>query len=88
MESGGGGGAANIKSHHNVGGLPEDLQFSLVEPLRSLFKDEVRAVGLELGVPEQIVWRQPFPGPGLAVRIIGEVTAERLAVLRLSLIHI
>ncbi|MBK8733558.1 MAG: glutamine-hydrolyzing GMP synthase [Actinomycetales bacterium] len=82
VESGGGEGAANIKSHHNVGGLPEDLQFSLVEPLRSLFKDEVRAVGLELGVPEQIVWRQPFPGPGLAVRIIGEVTAERLAVLR------
>ncbi len=82
VESGGGEGAANIKSHHNVGGLPEDLQFSLVEPLRSLFKDEVRAVGLELGVPEQIVWRQPFPGPGLAVRIIGEVTADRLAVLR------
>ncbi|MBK8756746.1 MAG: glutamine-hydrolyzing GMP synthase [Actinomycetales bacterium] len=82
VESGGGEGAANIKSHHNVGGLPEDLQFTLVEPLRSLFKDEVRAVGLELGVPEQIVWRQPFPGPGLAVRIIGAVTAERLAVLR------
>ena len=82
VESGGGEGAANIKSHHNVGGLPEDLQFTLVEPLRSLFKDEVRAVGLELGVPEQIVWRQPFPGPGLAVRIIGAVDAERLAVLR------
>ena len=82
VESGGGEGAANIKSHHNVGGLPDDLQFKLVEPLRELFKDEVRAVGLELGVPEQIVWRQPFPGPGLAVRIIGAVTAERLAVLR------
>ena len=65
VESGGGEGAANIKSHHNVGGLPDDLQFELVEPLRTLFKDEVRAVGLELGVPEAIVWRQPFPGPGL-----------------------
>jgi GMP synthase (glutamine-hydrolysing) len=82
VESGGGTGAANIKSHHNVGGLPEDLQFSLIEPLRTLFKDEVRQVGLELGVPEGIVWRQPFPGPGLGIRIIGEVTAERLAVLR------
>ena len=82
VESGGGDGAANIKSHHNVGGLPDDLQFSLVEPLRALFKDEVRAVGLELGVPEAIVWRQPFPGPGLAIRIVGEVTAKRLAVLR------
>ncbi len=82
MESGGGEGAANIKSHHNVGGLPEDLQFSLVEPLRELFKDEVRAVGLELGVPEVIVWRQPFPGPGLGIRIIGEVTRERLDILR------
>jgi GMP synthase (glutamine-hydrolysing) len=82
VESGGGEGAANIKSHHNVGGLPEDLQFTLVEPLRSLFKDEVRAVGLELGVPEAIVWRQPFPGPGLGIRIVGEVTAERLDVLR------
>jgi len=82
VESGGGEGAANIKSHHNVGGLPDDLQFSLVEPLRTLFKDEVRAVGLELGVPEAIVWRQPFPGPGLAIRIVGEVTAERLEVLR------
>ncbi|MFO7193286.1 MAG: glutamine-hydrolyzing GMP synthase, partial [Thermocrispum agreste] len=78
VESGGGAGAANIKSHHNVGGLPDDLQFELVEPLRLLFKDEVRAVGLELGVPETIVWRQPFPGPGLGIRIIGEVTAERL----------
>jgi GMP synthase (glutamine-hydrolysing) len=82
VESGGGTGAANIKSHHNVGGLPEDLQFKLVEPLRSLFKDEVRQVGLELGVPEAIVWRQPFPGPGLGIRIVGEVTAERLQVLR------
>ena len=82
VESGGGEGAANIKSHHNVGGLPEDLQFTLVEPLRALFKDEVRAVGLELGVPEVIVWRQPFPGPGLAIRIIGAVDAERLDILR------
>jgi len=82
VESGGGEGAANIKSHHNVGGLPDDLQFTLVEPLRSLFKDEVRAVGLELGVPEAIVWRQPFPGPGLGIRIVGEVTADRLEVLR------
>ncbi|MGI8716685.1 MAG: glutamine-hydrolyzing GMP synthase [Lapillicoccus sp.] len=82
VESGGGEGAANIKSHHNVGGLPDDLQFKLVEPLRMLFKDEVRAVGLELGVPEAIVWRQPFPGPGLGIRIVGEVTASRLDVLR------
>ncbi|MBU4336346.1 MAG: glutamine-hydrolyzing GMP synthase [Actinobacteria bacterium] len=82
VESGGGEGAANIKSHHNVGGLPDDLQFELVEPLRTLFKDEVRAVGLELGVPEAIVWRQPFPGPGLGIRIIGEVTAARLEILR------
>ncbi|HLJ66484.1 MAG TPA: glutamine-hydrolyzing GMP synthase [Chloroflexota bacterium] len=74
--------AARIKTHHNVGGLPEDLRFSLVEPLRYLFKDEVRRVGLELGLPESIVWRQPFPGPGLAVRVIGEVTHERLEVLR------
>ncbi len=84
VESGGGEGAANIKSHHNVGGLPDDLQFELVEPLRTLFKDEVRAVGLELGLPEEIVWRQPFPGPGLGIRIIGEVTAERLEVLRVA----
>ncbi len=82
VESGGGEGAANIKSHHNVGGLPDDLQFELVEPLRTLFKDEVRAVGLELGLPGEIVWRQPFPGPGLGIRIIGEVTAERLEILR------
>ncbi|MCG7311304.1 glutamine-hydrolyzing GMP synthase [Brachybacterium sp. ACRRE] len=82
VESGGGEGAANIKSHHNVGGLPEDLSFELVEPLRALFKDEVRAVGSELGLPDAIVWRQPFPGPGLGIRIIGEVTRERLDVLR------
>ena len=74
--------AANIKSHHNVGGLPKDMAFDLVEPLRQLFKDEVRAVGEELGLPEEIVWRQPFPGPGLAVRIIGEVTPERAEILR------
>ncbi len=82
VESGGGAGAANIKSHHNVGGLPEDLKFTLIEPLRTLFKDEVRRVGLQLGLPEEIVWRHPFPGPGLAIRIIGEATAERLEVLR------
>ncbi len=83
IESGGGTGAATIKSHHNVGGLPEDLQFDLVEPLRTLFKDEVRAVGAELGLPERLVWRQPFPGPGLAIRIVGgEATKERLDLLR------
>ncbi|MBC3760233.1 glutamine-hydrolyzing GMP synthase [Quadrisphaera sp. RL12-1S] len=82
VESGGGEGAANIKSHHNVGGLPDDLQFELVEPLRALFKDEVRAVGAQLGLPAEIVGRQPFPGPGLGIRIIGEVTRERLEVLR------
>ncbi|MGB3186031.1 MAG: glutamine-hydrolyzing GMP synthase [Ornithinimicrobium sp.] len=82
VESGGGTGAANIKSHHNVGGLPDDLQFSLIEPLRSLFKDEVRQVGLQVGVPEGIVWRQPFPGPGLAIRIVGSVSAQRLDILR------
>jgi GMP synthase (glutamine-hydrolysing) len=83
IESGGGTGAATIKSHHNVGGLPEDMQFELVEPLRALFKDEVRAVGAELGLSERLVWRQPFPGPGLAIRIVGgEATRERLDVLR------
>jgi GMP synthase (glutamine-hydrolysing) len=83
IESGGGTGTATIKSHHNVGGLPDDLQFELVEPLRALFKDEVRAVGAELGLPERLVWRQPFPGPGLAIRIVGgEATKERLDVLR------
>jgi GMP synthase (glutamine-hydrolysing) len=82
VESGGGEGAANIKSHHNVGGLPDDLQFSLVEPLRALFKDEVRRVGEQLGLPAEIVWRQPFPGPGLAIRIVGAVNGERLEVLR------
>jgi GMP synthase (glutamine-hydrolysing) len=82
VESGGGSGTANIKSHHNVGGLPDDLEFALIEPLRNLFKDEVREVGLKLGLPEAIVWRQPFPGPGLAIRIVGEVTEERLKILR------
>ena len=82
VESGGGTGTANIKSHHNVGGLPDDLKFRLVEPLRALFKDEVRRVGEELGLPQAIVRRQPFPGPGLAIRIVGEVTAARLAILR------
>ncbi|PSK92958.1 GMP synthase (glutamine-hydrolysing) [Murinocardiopsis flavida] len=82
VESGGGTGTANIKSHHNVGGLPEDLRFTLVEPLRELFKDEVRRVGEELGLPAEMVWRQPFPGPGLGIRIIGSVTRERLDILR------
>ncbi len=83
IESGGEAGvAAKIKSHHNVGGLPEDMQMELVEPLRQLFKDEVRRVGEELGLPEAMVWRHPFPGPGLAIRIIGEVTSERLEILR------
>ncbi len=82
VESGGGAGAANIKSHHNVGGLPDDLQFALVEPLRTLFKDEVRAVGEELGLPAEMVWRHPFPGPGLAIRIVGAVDLERLEILR------
>ena len=79
VESGGGDGAANIKSHHNVGGLPKDIKFQLIEPLRTLFKDEVRAIGTELGLPDEIVWRQPFPGPGLGIRIIGEITKERAA---------
>ena len=82
VESGGGAGASNIKSHHNVGGLPDDLEFELVEPLRTLFKDEVRLVGEQLGLPAEIVWRHPFPGPGLGIRIIGEVTRERLEILR------
>ncbi|WP_394262734.1 glutamine-hydrolyzing GMP synthase [Trueperella sp.] len=82
VESGGGDGTANIKSHHNVGGLPEDLDFELVEPLRDLFKDEVRAIGQELGLDEKLVWRQPFPGPGLGIRVIGAVSRERLDVLR------
>jgi len=82
VESGGGAGTSNIKSHHNVGGLPDDLEFELVEPLRTLFKDEVRLVGEQLGLPGEIVWRHPFPGPGLAIRIIGEVTRERLDILR------
>ena len=82
VESGGGDGAANIKSHHNVGGLPKDVKFQLIEPLRTLFKDEVRAIGTELGLPDRIVWRQPFPGPGLGIRIIGEITQERLETLR------
>jgi GMP synthase (glutamine-hydrolysing) len=82
VESGGGTGTATIKSHHNVGGLPDDLQFELVEPLRALFKDEVRLLGAELGLPAEIVSRHPFPGPGLGVRIIGEITAQRLDILR------
>jgi len=83
IESGGSTGAATIKSHHNVGGLPDDLDLDLVEPLRALFKDEVRAVGAEMGLPDRLVWRQPFPGPGLAIRIVGgEATRERLEILR------
>ncbi len=82
VESGGGSGTANIKSHHNVGGLPDDLQFTLIEPLRTLFKDEVRAVGEGLGLPPEMVWRHPFPGPGLAIRIVGAVDRERLDILR------
>ena len=82
VESGGGAGTSNIKSHHNVGGLPDDLEFDLVEPLRTLFKDEVRLVGEQLGLPAEIVWRHPFPGPGLGIRIIGAVTQERLEILR------
>jgi len=82
VESGGGTGTANIKSHHNVGGLPDDLRFALVEPLRTLFKDEVRRVGEQLGLPSDMVWRQPFPGPGLGIRIVGAVSADRLDILR------
>ena len=82
VESGGGTGTANIKSHHNVGGLPDDLDFELIEPLRTLFKDEVRQIGRDLGLPEAIVARQPFPGPGLGIRIVGEVTRDRLEILR------
>ncbi|MGZ5404698.1 MAG: glutamine-hydrolyzing GMP synthase, partial [Nocardioides sp.] len=82
VESGGGHGTSTIKSHHNVGGLPDDLQFELIEPLRTLFKDEVRAVGEQLGLPPSMVWRHPFPGPGLGIRIIGEVTRDRLDILR------
>jgi GMP synthase (glutamine-hydrolysing) len=82
VESGGGAGTSTIKSHHNVGGLPDDLEFELVEPLRTLFKDEVRMVGEQLGLPPSMVWRQPFPGPGLGIRIIGEVTRDRLDILR------
>jgi GMP synthase (glutamine-hydrolysing) len=84
VESGGGSGTAVIKSHHNVGGLPDDLEFDLVEPLRTLFKDEVRQIGRDLGLPEAIVGRHPFPGPGLGIRIIGEVTKDRLDILRLA----
>jgi len=82
VESGVGTGTATIKSHHNVGGLPADLGFELVEPLRTLFKDEVRAVGLQLGLPEELVWRHPFPGPGLGIRVVGAITQERLDILR------
>lgn len=82
IESGGSANASTIKSHHNVGGLPEDINFELIEPLRSLFKDEVRTLGTELGLPDEIVWRQPFPGPGLGVRIVGEITAERVQILQ------
>ncbi|EUJ37950.1 GMP synthase [Brochothrix thermosphacta DSM 20171 = FSL F6-1036] len=76
--------AQTIKSHHNVGGLPEDMQFELIEPLNTLFKDEVRALGIELGMPEKLVWRQPFPGPGLGIRVLGEVTEDKLEIVRES----
>jgi len=76
--------AQTIKSHHNVGGLPEDMQFKLIEPLNTLFKDEVRKVGTEIGLPEEIIWRQPFPGPGLAIRVLGEITSEKLEIVRES----
>ena len=77
-----GGPSATIKTHHNVGGLPKDMKFELIEPLRDLFKDEVREVGAQLGMPDEIIWRQPFPGPGLAIRVIGDVTKEQLDLLR------
>ena len=76
--------AQTIKSHHNVGGLPEDMQFKLIEPLNTLFKDEVRALGTELGIPDEIVWRQPFPGPGLGIRVLGEITEDKLEIVRES----
>nr|MCX3330397.1 GMP synthase (glutamine-hydrolyzing) [Bacillus pacificus] len=76
--------AQTIKSHHNVGGLPEDMQFELIEPLNTLFKDEVRALGSELGIPDEIVWRQPFPGPGLGIRVLGEISEEKLEIVRES----
>ena len=76
--------AQTIKSHHNVGGLPEDMEFELIEPINTLFKDEVRALGIELGIPEHLVWRQPFPGPGLGIRVLGEITEDKLEIVRES----